>query len=96
MFFSQAACFFEICNVYFLTDFSLLEWKLQNSLPTELSLRYPFSDILLDELGLSSYLTEIPCQINHTEYIAGWKNGNYNIILIYIYSKCLYVQPHFV
>ncbi|XP_053398282.1 uncharacterized protein LOC128556671 [Mercenaria mercenaria] len=56
-------------------EFSLLEWKLQNNLPTDMPLSNPFSAILLEDLGLSMYLSETPCQMNHTEYSYGWKNS---------------------
>ncbi|XP_053400990.1 uncharacterized protein LOC123541000 [Mercenaria mercenaria] len=73
--FSKRLCEYSVMSSFPIKEFSLLEWKLHNNLPTDLPLESPLSDILLDDLGLLTYLNEIQCELNHTKHNAGWINN---------------------
>lgn len=61
--------------IFLFTGFSLLEWKLTNKLQPANLLVEPYPSILLDYLGLSSYMNPTPCSVQQNQYKNGWKNG---------------------
>ncbi|XP_060596420.1 uncharacterized protein LOC132750448 [Ruditapes philippinarum] len=73
--FHKRFCEFSTSETFPIKDFSLLEWKMDNDLHTELPLENLFSDLLLEELGLSIYINDPPCQMNRNKSNSGWINS---------------------
>lgn len=86
---------------YWSSDFSLLEWMVNQDIVPSNVLQKPYSDYLLDELGVSSYLSDNMCEVNtSTPWINGelWETLKKIVTAVFVipYINCMRVYCHLV